>query len=753
MSSKSLARGAAAMLAGVLAPVLLPVVAAHAAPPVVIGFASNFDVVDTTDKECHGFEVEIEDINDVNVVYTYHNWRYGSAASKVNTTFASGHTGVRVRYAATYNGSAWSATTSIGGTEHFGISLNALPGAQRYSWLCEDASNPGTLIDYGGSTEGNYYPMPAPPAPRATVVPTPDGEVIRQEMENGEPPEPGEVRPDAVWVHRYAGSSATDVTLDDLMSTDPIVQQTIQNSILDGQFELVDGGASLLDDDPVSASDEASILVVDTYEYTGPYDDSHTPACDGLGGANDCSNFVGATRLARQMFSADIATATTTRPALNVAVSTGPVTSDVGGTVTSGAIPSADPEVGIDCGTSCFTVVDGGTGVTLTANPNPGYHFGGWGGACSGAGLTCTLAVSANTPVSASFLPNDPTVFVADNAIVEGNAGQNRVAKLAVSLSAARTSSTSVSYSTADIDATAGVDYVAKTGTVSIPAGKTSATISVTVTGDAAVEGDESFSVNVNSVSPVTVGLGSAAATATIVDNDTANDPALSIGDAALYEGNAGTQNAVFVLTMTKASLTPTVVTYSTKVGTATASSDYTPKTDAKITIAAGATSAKINIAVKGDGAAEGDETFRVAIDNTGSSGIAVDRDKAIGTIVDDDTLSFTGVGIGDSKIVEGDTTTANASLTVTLDAPRLTNTVVSYKTLALDATAGVDYTTKAASVTILAGKTTATIAIVINGETSLEANEHFVVLLTAAGTVPIHHATGAVTITTNEVA
>ena len=107
--------------------------------------------------------------------------------------------------------------------------------------------------------------MPPPPTPTARIVPTPSGEVVQQEVSNGEPVEPGQTAPDAVWVQRSVASSPTDVTLDDLTAAGAVVVDTIQNSMLDGQFELTDGGASLMDDDPVSGSDEASVMVIDAY--------------------------------------------------------------------------------------------------------------------------------------------------------------------------------------------------------------------------------------------------------------------------------------------------------------------------------------------------------------------------------------------------------------------------------------------------------------------------------------------------------
>jgi subtilase family serine protease len=67
------------------------------------------------------------------------------------------------------------------------------------------------------------------------------------------------------------------------------------------------------------------------------------------------------------------------------------------GTVTSS--PS-----GINCGSTCSASFPSGTVVTLTATPVSGAVFTGWTGACAGmASNTCTVTMSANEAVSASF--------------------------------------------------------------------------------------------------------------------------------------------------------------------------------------------------------------------------------------------------------------------------------------------------------------------------------------------------------------
>jgi hypothetical protein len=57
------------------------------------------------------------------------------------------------------------------------------------------------------------------------------------------------------------------------------------------------------------------------------------------------------------------------------------------------------------CTSSCATDYpqSAPTVVTLTATPGSKSTFGGWGGACSGAALTCTVTMSADRSVSAAF--------------------------------------------------------------------------------------------------------------------------------------------------------------------------------------------------------------------------------------------------------------------------------------------------------------------------------------------------------------
>jgi len=66
------------------------------------------------------------------------------------------------------------------------------------------------------------------------------------------------------------------------------------------------------------------------------------------------------------------------------------------GTVTSSP-------AGIACTTTCSANFDPGATVTLTATPNQGAVFTGWGGACAGTGQ-CTVTMNADLSVTATFV-------------------------------------------------------------------------------------------------------------------------------------------------------------------------------------------------------------------------------------------------------------------------------------------------------------------------------------------------------------
>ena len=98
-----------------------------------------------------------------------------------------------------------------------------------------------------------------------------------------------------------------------------------------------------------------------------------------------------------------------------------------------------------------------------------------------------------------------PSLAISDATVTEGNSGTRNLT-FTVSLSAASGRIVTVQYATADATATAGSDYVARTGTLTFNPGWISQTVSVTVYGDTAVEADEVFLLELSSASNATLG-------------------------------------------------------------------------------------------------------------------------------------------------------------------------------------------------------------------------------------------------------
>lgn len=111
--------------------------------------------------------------------------------------------------------------------------------------------------------------------------------------------------------------------------------------------------------------------------------------------------------------------------------------------------------------------------------------------------------------------------------------------------------------------------------------------------------------------------------------------PALSITDVTVAEGNAGTTNAVFTVTLSPASPLTVTVSASTSDLSALAGSDYTAVGPLTLTFTPMATSRTFAVPILGDLAVESDETFRVTLSSPANALIA--DGEGIGTITNDD--------------------------------------------------------------------------------------------------------------------
>jgi serralysin len=228
------------------------------------------------------------------------------------------------------------------------------------------------------------------------------------------------------------------------------------------------------------------------------------------------------------------------------------------------------------------------------------------------------------------------SVSINDVMIVEGNSG-TQLAFFTVSRTGG-TAAFDVNYATADGTATTtDGDYVAAASTLHFAANDTSKIVSITINGDAKVEGNENFTValsNVTGGGTISDGSGTG-----IISNDDVAGP-VAISDVNIVEGNSGTQLAFFTVARTGGAAIFDV-DYATADGTATAAdSDYVAAAGT-LHFAANETSKIVSIAINGDTKLEANETFLVNLSNA-TSGATISDGTGVGTIINDDTGTIT---------------------------------------------------------------------------------------------------------------
>lgn len=319
----------------------------------------------------------------------------------------------------------------------------------------------------------------------------------------------------------------------------------------------------------------------------------------------------------------------------------------------------------------------------------------------------------------------DPTVGIGNVSVAEGDAGSS-AASFAVTLSAPAGREVAVDYVTADGSATAGADYTATSGTLTLPAGTTSSTIDVPVLGDFLDEGNETFTVTLSAAVNASIGTGTG--TGTIVDDDAV--PMLSVADASVTEGDGGTATLTFPVTLAPVSGSTITVDYATADGTATAGTDYTA-TSGTLTLLPGVTSGSVSVDVAGDTTYEGEETLTVTLSNATNAKIPVAT--GAGTITEDDPAPT--LSVADVIVTEGSSGTALATFTVTQTGASAVDTSVDWTTVAGSATSGSDFKAKSSTAVIPAGQTSALLQVTIVGDAVDEPNETFSVTLSD----PVH--------------
>lgn len=215
----------------------------------------------------------------------------------------------------------------------------------------------------------------------------------------------------------------------------------------------------------------------------------------------------------------------------------------------------------------------------------------------------------------------------------------------------------------------------------------------------------------------------------------------LAVNDVTVTEGDSGTTNAAFTVSLSPASSETVTVDYATNDGTAVAGSDYTA-VNSTLTFNPGQTTKTVNVSVNGDNVQETDETF--TLDLSGAVNADISDSQGLATILDDDTPSLT---ITDAATNEGDSGTTNIVFTINLSEASSQTVTVNYATAHGTATENIDYVGQSNQKTFTPGQTNQTITVTVNGDTTVEANETFTVALSNANNAIIADANGTGTI------
>lgn len=291
--------GVRTLLVVIVSPFMVLALSPTADASTAYGSLNNFDCVNDTGVEAHGFEIELDDIHCTDITYTYDYNHYGIPKITEDNT-DSAHPKVFIRYAAKRNSDGtWTAYTAVPsgpisptdghqftnpsvnfGGEHFGVGYYGAPTAVKYNWLIDDGS--GNLVHgppvYVSTPTFTYYPPAGmqPAQVQAVIVPPP-------------PPAPPVLQfGEATWVKdiKTTTHNSNKVELVDLVDPDPDdpdaqnwangepAEVETEWRILQTEFADAGNPKGVLEGMPedLPGGDEVITRRYEFYKYIGPID-------------------------------------------------------------------------------------------------------------------------------------------------------------------------------------------------------------------------------------------------------------------------------------------------------------------------------------------------------------------------------------------------------------------------------------------------------------------------------------------------
>ncbi len=286
------------------------------------------------------------------------------------------------------------------------------------------------------------------------------------------------------------------------------------------------------------------------------------------------------------------------------------------------------------------------------------------GGSIADQGIGSPAAAIAGPSSTDATLP---TLQIHDAKMIEGNSSSSTLEFL-VTLDRPATSTVTVDYVTMEGTATASDDFTMQNRSFTIPAGQQSTAITVSVSGDTAIEGDEEFAVFLYDIRNANFKDDAAALVArgTILDNDggpvsgpagvgapsaTVNGPKqvgstvwFDAPDIKVVEGDFSSLTHYVPILLSRPATTDIQVRWETlETGSAIAGTDFIA-TSRTITIPAGASSAVVGVTIRGDTIIESNETFVVEFTSLSNATFAngANSMRTTVTILEDDNATNT---------------------------------------------------------------------------------------------------------------
>jgi hypothetical protein len=340
----------------------------------LFGALSNFDVLNDTGEDAHGFEIEIDGVTSQDIGGTFSGNRYGAPTIE---SFAGG---VYVRYRspwdpdtqqfATGTPIATNFTPTAGhqcisaipayqtsGCDHFGAWLGSNQATNTtYRWLIADPQTPGALVPFGTPV--------SIPAPVWTVAAQGGGApIVAAEIHPPRPAHPELQFGDAQWVKIFKTELEREVDLDELVTGNAVVPEDEAETetewkLLQHNPHSANSGA-LKNQGKLGGGSHAVIRRYEFYKYTGQYDPvDHEAVCGGDGSCDvpldgELGDYIGAQMAAANVGAPAETPTSTATPSLAPTTPAATSTATPSATLTSTAAINSPTPTPIHCTGDC----------------------------------------------------------------------------------------------------------------------------------------------------------------------------------------------------------------------------------------------------------------------------------------------------------------------------------------------------------------------------------------------------------------